>query len=85
MGHDAATSDRFSQTLMAMETDLAKASRKLEATRDPVKNYNKMPVAELNKICPSVNWPELMNGMGVPGADTVILGQPEFMKPWMRN
>jgi len=80
MGHDAATADTYSQTLMAMETELARASRKLEAVRDPVKNYNKMTVAELNKLCPSVNWPEVMKGMGVNGVDTVILGQPEFFK-----
>jgi len=80
MGHDDATSGQFSQTLMAMETDMAKASRKLEDTRDPVKNYNKVSITEMYKICPNVNWNELMTEMGVHGADTVILGQPEFMK-----
>lgn len=67
-------------SIMKLETDLAKASRKLEALRDPIKNYNKMTVASLGKITPNINWNSIFPVLGVVKADSVIVGQPEFLK-----
>lgn len=67
-------------SIMKLETDLAKASRKLEDLRDPIKNYNKMTVASLGKITPNINWNSIFPVLGVAKADTVIVGQPEFYK-----
>lgn len=67
-------------SIMKLETDLAKASRKLEALRDPIKNYNKMTVAGLGKITPNINWNSILPVLGVVKADSVIVGQPEFLK-----
>ena len=47
--------------IMKIETDLAKASRKLEETRDPVKNYNKMSIAKLNATTKNINWNKLLD------------------------
>ncbi|MCF8320218.1 MAG: M13 family metallopeptidase [Flavobacterium sp.] len=66
--------------IMKLETDLAKASRKLEDLRDPIKNYNKMTVASLGKSTPNINWNSVFPVMGVAKADSVIVGQPEFYK-----
>jgi putative endopeptidase len=67
-------------SIMKLETDLAKASRKLEDLRDPIKNYNKMTVASLGKITPNINWNSMFPVLGVVKADSVIVGQPEFYK-----
>ncbi len=67
-------------SIMKLETDLAKASRKLEALRDPIKNYNKMTVASLGKVTPNINWNSMFPVLGVAKADSVIVGQPEFYK-----
>lgn len=67
-------------SIMKLETDLAKASRKLEDLRDPIKNYNKMTVASLGKITPNINWNSMFPVLGVAKADSVIVGQPEFYK-----
>ena len=67
-------------SIMKLETDLAKASRKLEDLRDPIKNYNKMTVASLGKITPNINWNSMFSVLGVAKADSVIVGQPEFYK-----
>ena len=67
-------------SIMKLETDLAKASRKLEELRDPIKNYNKMTVASLGKITPNINWNSMFPVLGVVKADSVIVGQPEFYK-----
>jgi putative endopeptidase len=67
-------------SIMKLETDLAKASRKLEDLRDPIKNYNKMTVNSLGKITPNINWNSMFPVLGVTKADSVIVGQPEFYK-----
>ncbi|GAB3723171.1 hypothetical protein GCM10028861_24740 [Flavobacterium koreense] len=75
---DLATKNAAS--IMKLETDLAKASRKLEALRDPIKNYNKMSIAQLNGITPNIDWNVTLKDFGIAKADTVIVGQPEFYK-----
>ncbi|MES2543391.1 MAG: M13 family metallopeptidase [Bacteroidota bacterium] len=80
IGQDGEMAKESSQTIMRLETDLARASRKLEALRDPVKNYNKMSVADFNKSTPNISWTAVLPELGVTKADTVIVGQPEFYK-----
>jgi len=77
-GTDAATAGKNSNTVMKIETALAKSSRKLEDLRDPYKNYNKMHITGLGKLVPSVFWPAMMTDLGVKDADTIVVGQPEF-------
>lgn len=61
-----------------IEKFLADSSRNLVALRDPYKNYNKMTVAQLNRLTPNINWNDLLPKMDLHGVDTVIVGQPEF-------
>ena len=67
------------QKIIALETALAKASRKLEALRDPYKNYNKMTLAKVNAMTPSFKWSEFATAYGLKNVDTMIIGQPEFV------
>jgi putative endopeptidase len=67
-------------TVMSMETELAKASRKLEDLRDPHKNYNAMSVASMSKLTPSIRWRDLLEKGDIHGIDTVVVGQPEFFQ-----
>lgn len=78
LGDDEAAAGKFSKDIMTLETALAKSSRKLEDLRDPYKNYNKMAIAEINKLTPSIEWNILLKEMGVTKLDTVVVGQPEF-------
>jgi putative endopeptidase len=80
IGQDEVSATKNAGTIMKLETDLAKASRKLEALRDPIKNYNKMTVADLNKSTPNIAWNAILPIFGVAKADTIIVGQPEFYK-----
>jgi putative endopeptidase len=80
LGDDAAKAKKNSSVIMKIETNLAKASRKLEDLRDPYANYNKMSVADFSKLTPSINWMDLMAKMNVLRVDSVIIGQPEFYK-----
>src|SRR5262249_31753636 len=63
---------------MAFETALARASRKLEDLRDPVRNYNKMSPGELTtKHTPGILWANRLKVWKLD-ADEIIVGQPEF-------
>jgi putative endopeptidase len=80
LGEDDATASRHADAVMKLETRLAKASRKLEDLRDPYANYNKMDYSALNKLNPSMNWPQTLAAMKIKNIDSVIVGQPEFYK-----
>ncbi|RYE24551.1 MAG: M13 family peptidase [Sphingobacteriales bacterium] len=80
MGADSTVAKTKAANIVALETKLAKSSRKLEALRDPYANYNKMAISQLKGMSPHIEWPELLNIMGVKHVDSVIVGQPEFFK-----
>ena len=77
-GEDSVKANKDSKDILALETKLASASRKLEDLRDPYKNYNKMAISDLNKMASNVDWTNFLTVTGVKGIDSVIVGQPEF-------
>ncbi|MFM7054040.1 MAG: M13 family metallopeptidase [Bacteroidota bacterium] len=79
LGQDSTSASKTANDVMALEIAIAKASRKKEDTRDPHKNYNKMPMAQLAKSTPNFDWSTFMSEIGLRSADTVIVGQPEFL------
>ncbi len=77
-GDDSTTAYTAAKNILALETKLAKASRKLEDLRDPYKNYNKMAVTDLHKMTTNINWPAYIAATGAKSLDSVVVGQPEF-------
>ncbi|PSL49514.1 putative endopeptidase [Chitinophaga niastensis] len=78
-GLDSNAAKTAATEVVALETMLAKSSRKLEALRDPEANYHKMAITQLNKIAGNIDWVDFVKQQGIKGnADTVIVGQPEF-------
>jgi putative endopeptidase len=67
-------------TVMAIETELAGGSLKLEALRDPVKNYNPMSLAGVGALAPAIDWKTHLAARGITGLDSVVVGQPEFFR-----
>ena len=80
IGYQESNAKSNASKVMQIETELAKNSRKMEALRDPIKNYNKMSVAKLNTITSNINWNTALIDFGISKADSVIVGQPEFFK-----
>jgi putative endopeptidase len=78
MGTDSNAAGSKAAAIVALETRLAKASRKLEDLRDPYTNYNKYAIKNLRSLSPGINWPVYLEQMGVKHVDSVIVGQPEF-------
>ena len=64
LGTDSSKVRASAVNMLALETDLAKASRKLEDLRDPYANYHKYAVTDLNKVSPKINWTNYMNIIG---------------------
>jgi putative endopeptidase len=80
MGADSLQAGKKAEGIMALETGLAQASRKLADLRDPYANYNKFAIKDLHSVAPETNWPKYIAVMGVRHVDSVIVGQPEFYK-----
>jgi putative endopeptidase len=74
-----ADAEKSASQIVALETALAKVSRKLENLRDPYKNYNKMTTEKVNALTPSFKWNEFATAFGLKNVDTMIVGQPEFV------
>jgi len=80
-GTDAATSKRYADVVLRIETDLAKASMPRVDLRDPFKTYHKVSLADLDALTPSLKWADMLNNLEVKGKfDYLVLGQPDFMK-----
>lgn len=67
--------------VLAFETKLAAASRKLVDLRDPEKNYNKFKRAELAHAVPGFDWSGFFAAISFPmSEEAVLVGQPEFFQ-----
>jgi putative endopeptidase len=78
MGEDEPTAKANAAKIMEFETALAKVSRKLEDLRDPVRNYNKMTLADVQqKHTPSIAWDDRLAAWNLHPS-YVVVGQPEF-------
>jgi len=77
LGAPPAVARRDAERVMAIETELARASRKLEALRDSEANYNPFEVDQLARLAP-LAWRDYVAAIGLPGLQDVVVGQPEF-------
>jgi predicted metalloendopeptidase len=68
------------QKILALETKLAQASRTRVQLRDPQKNYNKMPLRQLQELTPDWNWSDYFNTIDLLKPSEVNVRQPEFFK-----
>lgn len=76
-GMDDAAAKKGAADLLALETLIAKSHKTPVEMRDPIKNYNKMSVADLEKISPNIGWTNVFNRMGLK-PDSVNVAQPAY-------
>ncbi|QJD95037.1 M13 family metallopeptidase [Mucilaginibacter robiniae] len=76
-GTDAATAAKNADAIMKLETELAKSHSTPVELRDPVKNYNKFAVADLQKQVPDMDLKDIFKRMGF-NSDSVLVGQPKY-------
>ena len=81
-GFKKAVAEKKMKNILKVETALAKVSKSRTELRDPIANYNKMALKELNTICPNFQIERQMNAKGIKSEyiQDVVVGQVEFMK-----
>jgi putative endopeptidase len=79
-GEPAAQAHTDAASILHIETELAKASLTRVQERDPHSIYHMMPVADLEKLTPSIDWTKYFTVQGAPGVAKLNVSQPAFMK-----
>lgn len=79
LGDDEATAKKNTETIMNMETRLAKASMTRLEQRDPNKTYNKTTTKGLIEQSPAFNWNRYFVSQGVGDPGEINLNQPLFI------
>jgi len=67
-------------TVMRIESALAKAALDVVARRDPAALYHKMTPAELQALTPGFDWTQYFKGVGTPPIDALNVAEPDFFK-----
>jgi putative endopeptidase len=68
------------ETVMKIETELAKASMSKVEMRNPNKTYHKMDIVKLEQISPGFSWNSYFKAVGLPKLDSMNVAQPDFFK-----
>lgn len=74
-GVDAATAAANTETVYALEKQIAQKHSTNIELRDPQTNYHKMAVSALNSSMPNIGWNSLLETMKIK-SDSVNIGQP---------
>ena len=78
LGEKPAAAKAHADMVLALETELAKASRSRVDLRDPNKNYNKFVGDAFAVKTPALVWKVYYDGLALPTPGYQIVGQPEF-------
>ena len=69
------------KAIVDFETELAKVQWTKVELRDPIKAYNKVPLADMGKVAPDYDWNGYLQATGIAGKTTyVIVSQPTYLK-----
>ena len=80
LGEPAATAADHARKILSLETKLAEASRTRVQLRDPQKNYNKMPLSQLQNLTPDWKWIDYFKDISLLEPPNINVHQPEFFK-----
>jgi len=79
-GDDEDQAAQKTQTIMDIETRLAKASMTRLERRDPHKTYHKMGFSEVQNLCNGIHWEDYFAGFNIATPEEINVRQPEFFK-----
>jgi putative endopeptidase len=80
LGDTPAAASANAARVMSLETKLANASRTPVQLRDPIANYNPMPITALGELTPAFAWQSFLTEVGSPPVATIDIGQPEYFR-----
>jgi endothelin-converting enzyme/putative endopeptidase len=84
-GADSDSASKSAQTVMHMETALAKASMTRVDRRDPYKMKHKMKVTDLSRLAPGFDWTVYYNELKYPEFQTLNVAPPDFFREVNRH
>ena len=79
VGFATADAQKNMEAVMTIETRLAKAAYDNVKLRDPHANYNKMKVADLQKLVPVIDWNVYFTSLGLKNIKNVSVSQKESL------
>jgi putative endopeptidase len=79
VGEKLDTANAHAGAILDLETELAKASKARADLRDPVANYHKMAVSEVQTNYPNLPLHLFIADSGLQKMPDLIVGQPEFL------
>jgi predicted metalloendopeptidase len=72
------------KAIVDFETEIAKVQWTKVELRDPIKAYNKVNLADMDKVAPGFDWKTWLDATGLSGKSTyVIVGQPTYLKAFV--
>jgi endothelin-converting enzyme/putative endopeptidase len=80
LGDSPETAKAGAQTVMAIETELAKATLTRVEKRDPYKLFHKFSRAQLVALTPTFGWPAYWDGLHLPAPASLNVSEPAFFK-----
>ena len=80
LGDPEADAAAHAQTVMDVETRLAKASMTRVERRNPEATYHKMTLDTLQVLTPALSWSRLYTGMHITDTRAVNVAQPDFFR-----
>jgi putative endopeptidase len=76
----AATQRLLADTVLRIETTIARGAYDAVARRDPVKNYHRTTPAELQAFTPTFDWPQYFRALEVPSIRAINVMEPDFFR-----
>lgn len=80
LGEPAPAAAAKADTVMRIETALAKGSLEVTKRRDPKNVWHKKKVAELGKLAPAFAWKTYFRAVGAPAFEEVNVDTPGFLE-----
>ncbi|MGA8938946.1 MAG: M13 family metallopeptidase [Acidobacteriaceae bacterium] len=79
-GESAGQARHDADSILRIETALAKASLTRVQERNPHNLYHMMDIGDVQKLAPAINWAAYLKEQGAPNVTTLNVSQPAFLK-----
>jgi putative endopeptidase len=80
LGDTPGQAEKAARTVMAIETQLAKASMTRVELRNPKATYNRKTVEELDQMTPDFDFAAFFKAIGLPNPGNLNVAQPKFFQ-----
>ncbi|MDE5849282.1 MAG: M13 family metallopeptidase [Muribaculaceae bacterium] len=80
IGYDEEAQERVWETVIRIETELARHMMTREERRDPMNRFHMMSIEELGKRFPDFNWNEYLRLLNMGDADKTNVANPAFIE-----